>query len=61
MALLLSKSALPELRVALPALLQQFVDHDGVLHKAYVIGDQARLLLSQGDNPVIFKVDLSLS
>lgn len=27
-------------QVAMPACLQQFINHNGVLHKVYVMGDQ---------------------
>ena len=29
-------------QVAMPGCLQQFINHNGVLHKVYVMGDQVR-------------------
>ena len=32
------------MQVALPGCLQQFINHNGLLHKVYVMGDQVRAL-----------------
>ncbi|KAA6428986.1 MAG: inositol-tetrakisphosphate 1-kinase 4-like, partial [Trebouxia sp. A1-2] len=40
MAVVLQEDGFQDLQVAMPACLQQFINHNGVLHKVYVMGDQ---------------------
>lgn len=42
MALLLRPEGCVDLRVPLPAVVTEFVDHDAVIHKVYVIGSKVR-------------------
>ncbi|DBB10768.1 TPA: hypothetical protein ACH3X3_007252 [Trebouxia sp. C0006] len=40
MAVVLQEDGFQDLQVAMPGCLQQFINHNGVLHKVYVMGDQ---------------------
>lgn len=42
MALLLRPAGCADLHVPLPAVATEFIDHDAVIHKVYVIGSKVR-------------------
>ena len=51
MAIVLRAAGFADVRVPLPAALQEYVDHGAVVHKVYVLGPQVRSLLATIDAP----------